>query len=40
MGEWQYSSIILELGIRWRGVVSLTLRPLYLRGRSPSVPIG
>jgi hypothetical protein len=28
-GEWSYSSIILELGIRWRRVVSFTPLPLY-----------
>jgi hypothetical protein len=29
MGEWRYSSTILDLGTRWRWVVSYTPRPLY-----------
>jgi hypothetical protein len=29
MGEWRYSSIILDLGTRWRWVVSVTPLPLY-----------
>jgi hypothetical protein len=29
MGEWRYSSIILELRTRWKWVVSFTPRPLY-----------
>jgi hypothetical protein len=32
MGEWRYSSTILDLGIRWMWVVSVTPRPLYSRG--------
>jgi hypothetical protein len=35
MGEWKYSSRILDLGIRWRWVVGFTPRPLYLRGNNP-----
>jgi hypothetical protein len=35
MGEWRYSSIILDLGTRWRWVVSFTYRPLYPRGNRP-----
>jgi hypothetical protein len=31
MGEWRYSSTILDLGIRWRRVVSFTPRHLYSR---------
>jgi hypothetical protein len=31
MGEWRYSSTILDLGTRWRWVVSFTPRPLYPR---------
>jgi hypothetical protein len=31
MGEWRYSSTILDLGTRWRWVVSFTPRPLYSR---------
>jgi hypothetical protein len=34
MGEWRYSSNILDLGTRWRRVVSFTPRPLYPRGKS------
>jgi hypothetical protein len=34
MGEWSYSSTILDLGSRWRWVVSFTPRPIYLRGNS------
>jgi hypothetical protein len=38
MGEWRYSSTVLDLGIRLRGMVSFTPRPLYLR-RSPQYPL-
>jgi hypothetical protein len=31
MGDWRYSSTILNLGNRWRWVVSFTPWPLYLR---------
>jgi hypothetical protein len=31
MGEWRYSSTILNLGSRWKSVVSFTTLPLYLR---------
>jgi hypothetical protein len=31
MNEWRYSSIILDLGTRWRWVVSFTSLPLYPR---------
>jgi hypothetical protein len=34
MGEWRYCSTILDLGTRWRWVVSFTPRPLYPRGES------
>jgi hypothetical protein len=30
---------ILDLGTRWRGVVSFTLQPLYLQGKSPWYPL-
>jgi hypothetical protein len=30
---------ILDLGIRWRWVVSFTLRPLYSQGKSPWYPL-
>jgi hypothetical protein len=36
MGEWRYSSTFLDLGTRWRWVVSFTHLPLYPRGeRAP-----
>jgi hypothetical protein len=39
--EWRYRFIILDLGTRWRWVVSFTPRQLYPRGKSPPpVPIG
>jgi hypothetical protein len=37
MGEWSYSSIALDLGIRRRWVVSFTPRPLYSRVNNPSI---
>jgi hypothetical protein len=30
-----YAPRILDLGIRWRWVITFTLRPLYFRGRAP-----
>jgi hypothetical protein len=39
MGEWQYSSSILRLDIRWRWVVSFTPRPLYTMGNRPQHPL-
>jgi hypothetical protein len=36
IGAWMYSSIIRDLSIWWRRVVSFTLRPLYPRERAPS----
>jgi hypothetical protein len=39
MGEWRYSSTILDLGTRWRRVVSFTSRPLYPRGKRPQYPL-
>jgi hypothetical protein len=35
MGEWRYSSIILELDTSWKWVVSFTTLPLYPRGKNP-----
>jgi hypothetical protein len=32
MEQLRYSSTILDLGTRYRGVVSFTLRPIYSRG--------
>jgi hypothetical protein len=34
-----YSSTILDLGTRWRRMVSFTSRPLYSRGNSPRYPL-
>jgi hypothetical protein len=36
---WRYSSTVIDLGIRWRWVVSFTPRPLNLRGKSPLYPL-
>jgi hypothetical protein len=33
-GEWRYTSIILDLGTRWRRLVSFTPGPLYPQSRS------
>jgi hypothetical protein len=35
MGQWRYSFIVLDLGIRCRSVASYTLLPLYPLGNSP-----
>jgi hypothetical protein len=35
MGKWKYSSTILDLGTRWRRVVSFTPLLLYPRGNIP-----
>jgi hypothetical protein len=34
MGEWRYIFTILDLGTRWRWVLSFTPRPLYTRGKN------
>jgi hypothetical protein len=39
MGEWRYSSTILDLGTRWMWVVSFTPRPLDPREKSPWYPL-
>jgi hypothetical protein len=39
MGEWRYTSTILDLDTRWRWVVSFTHLPLYSRGKSPRYPL-
>jgi hypothetical protein len=39
MGEWRYSSTILDLGTIWRRVVSFTSRPLYPRGKNLWYPL-
>jgi hypothetical protein len=38
MTEWSIAPRILNLGTRWRYVVSFTSRPLYPRGKSPKYP--
>jgi hypothetical protein len=40
IGEWKCSSIILDLGITWRWVLSFTPLPLYPGGKETPVPIG
>jgi hypothetical protein len=35
MEEWRYSSTILNLVTRWRGVLSFTPQLLYSRGNNP-----
>jgi hypothetical protein len=35
MEEWRYSFTILEHYTRWSRVVSVTLQPIYHRGKSP-----
>jgi hypothetical protein len=35
VGQWRYSSTILNLGTRWRWVVKFTHLPLYSRGKNP-----
>jgi hypothetical protein len=37
MGEWRYTSTI-DLGTRWRRVISFTPHQLYLRRKSPRYP--
>jgi hypothetical protein len=37
--EWRYNSIILDIGPRWRRVVSFRPRPLYLQGKTPLYPL-
>jgi hypothetical protein len=39
MGSGDVAPRILDLGTRWRGVVSFTPRPLYLQGKSPWYPL-
>jgi hypothetical protein len=35
MEEWRYSFVFLDLGTRWRWVVSFTPRPLYSHRKRP-----
>jgi hypothetical protein len=37
--EWMYSSTILDLGTKWRWVVSFTSRPHYSRRKIPQHPL-
>jgi hypothetical protein len=37
--EWRFSSTILDLSTRCRGMVSFKSRPLYLRGNSSRCPL-
>jgi hypothetical protein len=39
MREWRYSFTVLDLGTRWRSVVSNTPQLLYPPGKEPPVPI-
>jgi hypothetical protein len=39
MRKWMYSSIILDLGTRWRWVGSFMPQPLYHQGKSPWYPL-
>jgi hypothetical protein len=39
MGEWRYSSTILDLGTGWRWTTSFTPRPLYPQGKGPQWPL-
>jgi hypothetical protein len=39
MGKWRYSSTILNIGTRWRGVVSFMPLLLYLKGMSLHYPL-
>jgi hypothetical protein len=39
MGEWRISSTFLDLGIRWRRVVSFTPLLSYPRGNSARFPL-
>jgi hypothetical protein len=39
MGEWSCSCSFLDLGIRWRWMVSFTLLPLYPQGMGPQYPL-
>jgi hypothetical protein len=39
MGEWRYSSTILDIGTRWRWVVSFTPLPLNPRGKTLRYPL-
>jgi hypothetical protein len=36
MGDWWYSCTILDIGTRWRFVISFTPQPIYPRKRTSS----
>jgi hypothetical protein len=38
-GEWKYSSTIIDLGTRWKWVVSFMPLPLYPWGNNPQYPL-
>jgi hypothetical protein len=38
-GEWRYISTILDLGIRWRWIISFILWPLCPQGKRPQYPL-
>jgi hypothetical protein len=40
MGEWRYSSRILNLGSTWRKVISFTPRLFFSRNKNPTNLIG
>lgn len=40
MGRWRYDSIVFNLVSRWRWGVSITLVPLYSRGKELQYPMG
>jgi hypothetical protein len=40
VGEWKYSSTILDSGTRWKWVFRLTGQPLYFWGQNPRYPQG
>jgi hypothetical protein len=39
MREWRYNSTILDLGTRWRRVVSFKPLLFYPQGKSPQYPL-
>jgi hypothetical protein len=39
MGEWRYTSTILDLSTRWKFVVSFLPLPLYSQGNSHQYPL-
>jgi hypothetical protein len=39
MGEWRFSSIILDLGTRWRWAVGFTFSQFLPKGKGPQYPL-